>query len=90
MRKFGFTKIEMPIYVPESDYRSLCPFNMEQYVSMIGCEENVITKFSPKPDDTVIDIYVHLELYTLISVKGTVIRGRLFLQRLIQIYTNKR
>lgn len=55
--------------VPKYGYQFYCRINKDDFKLMTVHEDEVISKFTPKAGDTVIDVGAHIGLYTIIGSK---------------------
>jgi FkbM family methyltransferase len=62
--------------VPKYDYEFYCRINKDDFKIMTIHEDDIITRFTPKEGDIVIDIGAHIGLYTIISSKRVGAQGK--------------
>jgi FkbM family methyltransferase len=62
--------------VPKYDYEFYCRINKDDFKIMTIHEDDIITRFTPKEGDIVIDIGAHIGLYTIISSKRVGANGK--------------
>jgi FkbM family methyltransferase len=62
--------------VPKYDYEFDCRINKDDFKIMTIHEDDIITRFTPKEGDIVIDIGAHIGLYTIISSKRVGAQGK--------------
>ncbi|HZB16584.1 MAG TPA: FkbM family methyltransferase [Nitrososphaeraceae archaeon] len=62
--------------VPKYDYEFYCRINKDDFKIMTIHEDDIITRFTPKEGDIVIDIGAHIGLYTIISSKRLGANGK--------------
>src|SRR5919112_775026 len=62
--------------VPKYDYEFYCRINKDDFKIMTIHEDDIITRFTPKEGDIVIDIGAHIGLYTIISSKRVGAKGK--------------
>ena len=62
--------------VPKYDYEFYCRINKDDFKIMTIHEDDIITRFTPKEGDIVIDIGAHIGLYTIISSKRVGTKGK--------------
>jgi FkbM family methyltransferase len=62
--------------VPKYDYEFYCRINKDDFKIMTIHEDDIITRFTPKQGDIVIDIGAHIGLYTIIGAKRVGAQGK--------------
>ncbi|HEX2067200.1 MAG TPA: FkbM family methyltransferase [Nitrososphaeraceae archaeon] len=62
--------------VPKYDYEFYCRINKDDFKIMTIHEDDIITRFTPKQGDIVIDIGAHIGLYTIIGSKRVGAQGK--------------
>src|SRR5918997_587378 len=62
--------------VPKYDYEFYCRINKDDFKIMTIHEDDIITRFTPKEGDVVIDIGAHIGRYTIISSKRVGTNGK--------------
>jgi FkbM family methyltransferase len=62
--------------VPKYDYEFYCRINKDDFKIMTIHEDDIITHFTPKQGDIVIDIGAHIGLYTIIGAKRVGAQGK--------------
>ncbi|HEX2230594.1 MAG TPA: FkbM family methyltransferase [Nitrososphaeraceae archaeon] len=62
--------------VPKYDYEFYCRINKDDFKIMTIHEDDIITRFTPKEGDIVIDIGAHIGLYTIIGAKRVGTQGK--------------
>ena len=62
--------------VPKYDYEFYCRINKDDFKIMTIHEDDIITRFTTKEGDIVIDIGAHIGLYTIISSKRVGAQGK--------------
>ena len=62
--------------VPKYDYEFYCRINKDDFKIMTIHEDDIITRFTPKKGDIVVDIGAHIGLYTIIGAKRVGEQGK--------------
>ncbi len=62
--------------VPKYDYEFYCRINKDDFKIMTIHEDDIITRFTPKKGDIVVDIGAHIGLYTIIGAKRVGAQGK--------------
>src|SRR5207244_9618964 len=54
----------LKISIPKYDYKAYCPISRDDLINMTIREDEIIERFTPKEEDTVVDVGAHICRYS--------------------------